>query len=174
MQQSRLSRLPQLLAARSLTWKSCISNSRSTRKSRLQPNGPPTFYSWRQPLQAMQGTCRTLFSTKSKASTPIFPTKGCGVHPIRPLRNKLWPWLPNSNKPNPKGHRLPRKKLPPSHHQKTKIRRKTRRAPHSHKRKVNWVTQNNGMARHITTVPPTTNTAIGIPIRLRNVTLTRR
>ena len=174
MQQSRPSRLPQPQAARSPTRKYCISNSRSTRKSRLQPNGPPIFYSWRQQLQATLGTCRTLFSTKSKASTPTFPTKGCGAHQIRPLRNKLWPWLPNSNKPNPKVRHLPRKNLPPSHHQKTKIRRKRRRGPHSHKRKVNWVTQNNGMARHITTVPPTTNTAIGIPIRLRNVTLTRR
>ena len=94
----KTSRLPQPQAARSPTRKYCISNSRSTRKSRLQLNGPPIFYSWRQPLQATPGTCRTLFSTKSKASTPTFPTKGCGAHPIRPLRNKLWPWLPSSKK----------------------------------------------------------------------------
>ena len=174
MQQSRPSRLPQLQAARSLTRKSCISNSRSTRRSRPQPNGPLTFYSWRPLLQAMPGTCRTLFSTKFKASTPTFPTKGCGIHPTRPLKNKLWPWLPNSNKINPKVRRLPRKNLRPSHHRKTKIRRKTKRGLHSHKRKVNWATQNNGMVRHTTTVPPIINTAIGIPTRLRNAIPTRK
>ena len=161
MQLSRPSRLPQLQVARSLIRKSCISNSRSTRRSRHQLNGPPTFYSWRLPLQAMQGTCRTLSSTKSKASTPTFPTNVCGIHLIRPLKNKLWLWLPNSNKINPKAHHLPRKNPPPNHHQRTKIRRKRKRGPHLHTRKVNWVTQSNGMVRHITTVPPTTNTAIG-------------
>ena len=119
-------------------------------------------------------TCRTPFSTKCKASTPTFPTKGCGAHLIRPLKNKLWPWLPNSNETNPKVHHLPRKNLPPSHHQRTKIRRKRKWGLHLLTRKVNWATQNNGMVRHSTTVLRTTNTAIGIPIRLRNAILTRR
>ena len=283
MQQSRLSRLPRPQVALLPTRKYCISNSRSTRKSRLQPNGPLISYSWRQPWQVMPGTCRTLFSTRSKVSTPTFPTKGCGDHRIRPLRNKIWPWLPNSNKPNPKvqvnnfihaavktlkaastsggtitdqeilyfqfkiykkikapakwtshilfleatvasnaGYLLdtlfnevqskytnlsnqglwrPSDKTPEEQtlamvaqqqqtkpkssssskkesssksSSKDKDKEKEKKGPHSHKRKVNWVTQNSGMARHITTVPPTTNTAIGIPIRLKNVTLTRR
>ena len=174
MQLSRLSRLPQLQVARSLIRKSYISNSRSTRRSRHQLNRPPTSYSWRSPLQAMPRTCRTLSSMKSKASTPTFPTKVCGVHLIRPLKNKCWPWLPNSNKTNLKPHHLPRKNPHPNQHQKTKIRRKRRKGPHLHIRKVNLVTQNNGTVRHITTVLPTTNTAIGTPTKSRNAIHTRR
>ena len=174
MQPSRPSRLPQLQVARSLIRKSCISNSRSTRRSRHQLNGPPIFYSWRLPLLAMQGTCQTLSSTKSKASSPTFPTKVCGIHPIRPLKNKLWLWLPNSKKINPKAHHLPRKESTSKSPSKDKDKEKEKKGPHLHTRKVNWVTQSNGMVRPITTVPPTINTAIGTPTKSKNATLTRR
>ena len=174
MQLSRCSSLPQLQVSRSLIRKSYIFNSRSTRRSRHQLNGPPISYSWRPPLQAMSSTWQTLSSTKSKASTPTFPTKVCGIPLIGPLKNKLWPWLPNSNKTNLKASRLPRKNPPPNHHQKTKIRRKRRKGTHLHIRKVSLVTQNKGMVRHITTVLPTTNTAIGTPTKSRNAIHTRR
>ena len=125
-------------------------------------------------MQAIKGTCWIHSSTKSKASTPTFPTKVCDILPIRPLKNKLWLWLPNSDKINSKARHLPRKNQPPNHHQRTKIRRKKKRAPHLHTKKVNSVTQSIGMVRHITTIPPTTNIAIGTPTKSRNAILTRR
>ena len=77
----------------------------------------------------MQGTCRTLSSTKSKASTPTFPTKVCGVHLIRPLKNKLWLWLPDRNKTNPKAHRLPKKESTSKSPSKDKDKEKEKKGP---------------------------------------------
>ena len=74
----------------------------------------------------------------------------------------------------PKGLSSPKKESTSKSPSKEKIRRKRRKGPHLHIRKVNLVTQNNGMVRHITTVPPTTNTAIGTPTKSRNAIHTRR
>ena len=74
----------------------------------------------------------------------------------------------------PKGLSSAKKESASKSPSRTKIRRKRKRGPHSHTRKVNVVTQSNGMVRHITTVQPTTNVAIGTLTKSRNTTLTRR
>ena len=74
----------------------------------------------------------------------------------------------------PKGSSSPKKESTSKSPSKDKDMEKEKKGPHLHTRKVNWVTQSNGMVRHISTVPPTTNTAIGTPSKSRNAILTRR
>ena len=74
----------------------------------------------------------------------------------------------------PKGSSSPKKESTYKSPSKDKDKEKEKKGPPFAHKKVNLVTQNNGMVRYITSVPPTTNTAIGTPTKSRNAIHTRR
>ena len=74
----------------------------------------------------------------------------------------------------PKGLSSAKKESTSKSPSKDKDKEKEKKGPPFAHKEVNWVTQSNGMVRHITTVLPTTNTAIGTLTKSRNAILTRR